>query len=254
MPVAENSFKRRLLSGDRLIGLWLGLANSYTAEVAAGAKFDWLVIDGEHAPNDVRSILSQLQAIAPYSSSAVVRLPMGEAWLIKQILDIGAQTLLIPMIETAEQARRLVEAVRYPPQGNRGIGTALARASRFNAIPDYIATANAEICLLIQVETVIGVAALPSLLEVEGVDGIFIGPSDLAADMGFPGKPGEPEVISAVKNAIQTITACDKRAGLLSSDPVMLLEASNAGASFVAVGTDVGVLTSGLRELHDRFA
>ncbi|MFZ2100533.1 MAG: HpcH/HpaI aldolase/citrate lyase family protein, partial [Oricola sp.] len=185
MPAPKNEFKAALARGERQIGCWVGLADAYAAEIMGTTGFDWLLIDGEHAPNDVRSIMRQLQALEASPSHAVVRLPIGETRIVKQILDVGAQTLLIPMVESGEQAAELVRAAQYPPRGVRGVGAALARASKFSAIPDYLATADSEICLLLQVENRAGMAALDDILAVEGVDGIFIGPSDLAADMGY---------------------------------------------------------------------
>src|SRR6056297_311095 len=184
MPAPENRFKSALARGDMLYGCWAGFADAYPTEILATAGFDWLVIDGEHAPNDLPAIMRQLQVLEGRHSAPVVRLPMGEAWAIKQVLDIGAQTLLIPMVESGGQARDLAAAMRYPPRGIRGSGAALARASRFSDIPDYTATANDQVCLLVQVETRAGLDALDAILEVAGVDGVFIGPSDLAADMG----------------------------------------------------------------------
>ena len=166
-----------------------GLADPVCAEICAGAGFDWLVIDGEHAPNDVRSVLAQLQAVAPYPVHPVVRPLSGDVNLIKQMLDIGAQTLLIPMVESAAQARQLVSAMRYPPEGIRGIGAALARAARWDRIPNYVHEANAQMCLLVQVETRKGLENLEAIAGVEGVDGVFIGPADLSAAMGHPGNP-----------------------------------------------------------------
>jgi 4-hydroxy-2-oxoheptanedioate aldolase len=253
MPAPQNRFKQSILAGQRQIGLWLGLANAYTAELAGTAGFDWLVIDGEHAPNDIRSMLAQLQALAASPSHAVVRVPIGETWMIKQVLDIGAQTLLVPMVESADQARQLVAATRYPPHGVRGIGSALARASHFNAIGDYIATAAEEICLLLQVETPAGVAAIPDLVGIEGVDGIFVGPSDLAASMGYPGNPAHPDVQAVVVEAIKRIVAGGKPAGILTADPILIDQYLSIGAAFVAVGSDVAVLRRGLVALRDRF-
>ena len=180
MPSPRNRFKAALKTGRPQIGLWLGLADSYAAELSAGAGFDWLLIDAEHAPNDLRSILGQLQAIAPYPASAVVRPPVGEVHRLKQLLDIGAQTILVPMIETADQARAMVTAVRYPPEGVRGVGSGLARASAFGRIPDYLHTAGREVCLLLQVESRRALDNLVEILTVDGVDGIFVGPADLA--------------------------------------------------------------------------
>ena len=184
MAVIQNAFKVAMEGRQLQIGFWLGLANAYTAEIAAGAGFDWVLIDGEHAPNDIRSMLAQLQAIGTLSHP-VVRLPVGETWMIKQVLDIGAQTILVPMVETAEQAKVLVDATRYPPHGVRGVGAALARASAFNRTTDYLTTADDQICLLLQVENRRGISSLDEILAMEGVDGVFIGPADLAADLGF---------------------------------------------------------------------
>lgn len=253
MPALRNQFKDAIRSGRPQIGLWLALANGYSAEVAAGAGFDWLVIDAEHAPNDVRTILSQLQAVATYPVAPVVRLISDETWMIKQVLDIGAQSILVPMIESAEQAMRVVAATRYAPEGTRGIGAALARASRFNAIPDYIATAGAQICVLVQVETLAGLDAIENICGVDGVDGIFVGPSDLAADMGYPGNSAHAEVQARVVDALERISRGGKAAGILTSDTTQAERYLDEGACFVAVGTDIGLLTSGARSLRQKF-
>lgn len=249
MPSPRNLFKQRLNSRDRQIGLWLGLADPYAAELIAGAGFDWLVIDGEHAPNDLRSTLAQLQALAAHSVSAVCRLPVGAPWMIKQILDIGCQTILVPMVETAEQAHDLARAVKYPPQGIRGVGAGLARASRFNAIPDYLATADEQTCLLVQLETLAGLNALEAIAAVEGVDGIFIGPADLAADMGHLGRPGHAEVQACVEEAITRIVTTGKAAGILTSDQQLARRYLELGATFVAVGSDIGLIGAAARQL-----
>src|SRR5271154_3708350 len=185
MDIKKNSFKTALKSGDRAqIGLWLGLTDPICAEICAGAGFDWLLIDGEHAPNDVRSILAQLQAVAPYAVHPIVRPVSGDVQLIKQLLDIGAQTLLVPMGETAEQAKLLVSARRYPPAGIRGVGDALARASQWTRVTDYLHLANDQMCLLVQVETRLGLENRDAIARGEGVYGVFIGPSDLSAALG----------------------------------------------------------------------
>lgn len=254
MPAPVNRFKAALAAGQMQYGCWAGFADPYPTEVMATAGFDWLVIDGEHAPNDIRSIMAQLQVLeGKPDSHPVVRLPMGEAWLIKQALDIGAQTLLIPMVESAEQARDLVRAMRYPPQGIRGSGAALARASRFAAIPDYIATANDQLCLLVQVETVKGMDALDEILQVDGVDGVFIGPSDLAADMGHRGDSAQPAVRDAIKGALARIKASDKAAGILALDHDTAQDYRDWGAQFLAVGIDVVMLARAARELAARW-
>ena len=254
MPAPINRFKQALAAGQMQYGCWAGFADPYPTEVMATAGFDWLVIDGEHAPNDIRSIMAQLQVLEGKADShPVVRLPMGEAWLIKQALDIGAQTLLIPMVESADQARDLVRAMRYPPEGIRGSGAALARASRFAAIPDYIRTANEQMCLLVQVETVKGIEALDAILAVEGVDGVFIGPSDLAADMGHRGDSTHPEVRAVIKDGLGRIAASPKAAGILALDHDTARDYRDWGAQFLAVGIDVVLLARAARDLAARW-
>ena len=247
MPAPTNHFKKALQENRAQIGCWVGLADAYTAEISTTAGFDWLLIDGEHAPNDLRSVLAQLQVVEGSESFPVVRLPIGETWLIKQFLDAGAQSLLLPMVESGEQAAEMVKAVRYPPNGVRGVGSALARASRFSAIPDYLATADDQICLLLQVESRAGLAALDDILEIDGVDGVFIGPSDLAADMGHLGNPGEPEVVAAVTGAIEKIVQAGKAAGVLTTDETLARECLRLGATFVAVGIDVTMFAAAMR-------
>ncbi|MBI1452532.1 MULTISPECIES: 4-hydroxy-2-oxoheptanedioate aldolase [Acinetobacter] len=247
-----NHFKRKLKTQQQ-IGLWVGLADAYGTEIAANAGYDWLLIDGEHAPSDLRTTLSQLQSIAAYPSQAVVRPPIGSVQLIKQLLDIGAQTLLIPMVESVEQAELMVKAVRYPPQGVRGVGAALARATRWNSIPDYYATAHENICLLIQIESVEGLANLDDILKVEGIDGIFIGAVDLSATMGYEGNPNHPEVQKAVIDAIQRIRASGKAAGILSTQHEATEQYLALGTEFVAVGVDTSVLMQSLRTLLQRY-
>ena len=183
----KNTFKQALKERAQ-IGLWLSLAHAYPAEICATAQYDWLLIDGEHAPNNVQTTLQQLQAVAPYASQPVVRAVTADVALIKQLLDIGAHNLLIPMIDTAEQARDMVRATRYPPEGVRGVGSAVARASRWGLEGDYLNQANDNICLLVQAETATALGNLEAICAVEGVDGVFIGPNDLAADMGHIGE------------------------------------------------------------------
>lgn len=254
MQLPQNRFKAALKAGQRQLGCWISLADPSAAEIAATAGFDWLVIDGEHAPNDVRSILSQLRALAPYPAQPVVRLVSDETWMIKQALDIGAQTLLIPMVESAEQARRLVAAMRYAPEGIRGMGSRGARASRFGAIGDYIERAADELCLLVQVETRAGLAALDEILAVDGVDGVFIGPSDLSADLGYPGRASAPEVLAVIADMIRRIRAAGKAPGVLATEAAWARTCLADGAQFVALGIDTMILAQALRGLSAGFA
>ena len=249
MRTPINPFKHALREGRVQIGLWVGLADAYAIEAMAGAGFDWLLIDGEHAPNDLRTVLGQLQAVAPYPTHAIVRPVIGDVALIKQLLDVGAQTLLVPVVETAEQAATLVAATRYPPRGIRGVGSALARSSRWNQIGDYLHTADEQMCVLLQVETKKGVDNLAAIAATEGVDGVFFGPADLSASMGLLGQPGHPDVQRAILDGIAVVRAAGKAPGVLSPDPKLARLYLGAGALFVAVGVDTTLLTRACRDL-----
>ncbi|HZZ10508.1 MAG TPA: 4-hydroxy-2-oxoheptanedioate aldolase [Paraburkholderia sp.] len=254
MDLPVNRFKRALAQHTPQFGLWAAFADPYVTEALAGAGFDWLLIDNEHAPNDLRSTLAQLQAMAPYASQAVVRPVRSDTAIIKQMLDIGAQSLLLPMIDTAEQAREAVAATRYPPHGVRGVGSALARASRWNRVPGYLDNAANELCVLVQVETVTGLDNLGAIAEVDGVDGVFFGPSDLSASMGLLGKAGADEVRRAIGEGIATVCSAGKAAGVLAPDEAYAREYLAAGAMFVALGTDVGLLNAAASTLLEKFA
>lgn len=249
MTAPANHFKQALKTGKPQIGCWLGLADAYAAEIAGTAGFDWLLIDGEHAPNDLRSISQQIAVLQASGSNVAVRLPNGDPSLIKQVLDIGAQTLLIPMVESAKQARELVRALRYPPNGIRGVGYGLARASQFSAIPDYLPTADAELCLLVQVESKAGIDALDEILAIDGIDGVFIGPADLSVDLGYSPSADDPEVRKIVLDAIDRIVSAEKAAGILTLEPKFIEDCLTHNATFVAVGIDVLTLAVGLRKL-----
>jgi 4-hydroxy-2-oxoheptanedioate aldolase len=249
MQLPGNPFKQALQARRPQIGLWLGLADAYASELLASTGFDWLVIDAEHAPNDPRSVLAQLQAIAPYPVHPAVRPVSDDAALIKQYLDVGAQTLVVPMVETAEQAARVVAATRYPPHGIRGVGSALARASRWNQVDNYLRGCEQHLCVLVQVESVAALQNLSAIAAVEGVDGVFFGPADLAASMGLIGRPGDPRVQDAVANGITTVRSAGKPAGTLSADPKLARKYLDLGALFVAVGVDTTLLVHAARDL-----
>src|SRR5207302_514491 len=253
MQLRENAFKDALRASRPQIGLWVGLADAYVTELLATAGFDWLALDAEHAPNDPRSILAQLQAMAPYPVHAVVRTASGDATLIKQYLDIGAQTLLIPMVESAEQAQRVVAATRYPPAGIRGVGSALARAARWNQIADYLHRCAQEICVLVQVESAAGLGNLQAIASTEGVDGVFFGPADLAASMGLLGRTADQRVQDAIAQGIRTVRGAAKAAGVLSTDPTVARKYLALGALFVAVGVDTTLLVRAANDLRDAF-
>ena len=253
MSAPVNTFKVALKDGKTQIGCWMGFADGYAADIMSTAGFVWLVIDGEHAPNDIRSIRDQLIALEPSPSHPVVRVPIGETWMIKQVLDVGAQTVLVPMVDTAQQARDLVQACRYAPEGVRGVGAALARATRFSSVSDYVETANAQICLLVQVETKAGIAALDDILAVDGIDGVFIGPADLAADMGFGGNSAAPEVQAVILGALERIRAAGKAPGILSLNDDFTRQYLHVGAQFVAVGIDVVMLAQTARDTAQKW-
>ena len=248
-----NAFKRAIAGGEAQIGLWQALASPYTAEICAGAGFDWLLLDGEHGPNDLPLVLAQLQAVAAYPVEPVVRLPIGDPVLVKQYLDIGARTLLVPMVESGSQAETMVRATRYPPHGVRGVGSAIGRASGWNRTPDYLQKASDDICLLLQVESVAGLEALDAIAGTEGVDGVFIGPSDLAAALGHLGNPAHKDVQTAIEDGIARIRARGKAAGILIADEALARRYLELGATFVAVGTDVTILARGAEALARRF-
>jgi len=248
---AENKFKQSLKAGRLQVGLWTSFADPYAIEIVASAGFDWLLIDGEHAPNDLRAVLAQLQAVAAYPAQPVVRLPIGDPVLIKQFLDLGAHSLLIPLVESGKQAQQLVSATRYPPVGTRGVAS--ARASRWGSITDYMARADELVCLLLQVETRKGLQNLEEILAVQGVDGIFIGPSDLAASLGHPGEPSHADVVPVIEDAITKIKASGKAAGVLTADPDLARAYIGRGVTFCAAGIDTIILSQALKALARKY-
>jgi 4-hydroxy-2-oxoheptanedioate aldolase len=247
MQTPINPFKQALAERRAQIGLWQGLASSYTAEICAGAGFDWLLIDGEHSPNDLMSVLQQAQAIAAYPAThAIARIPLGHGhvgqMLIKQYLDLGVRNLLLPMIDSAEQAEEAIQSTRYPPEGNRGVGSALARASRWNRIPDYLGHAGDFVSVTVQVETARSVTNCRSIAEVDGVDAVFVGPSDLAASMGLLGQQDHPDVRAAVCSVIEEVAAAGKPVGVNAFQKETADMYLSAGAGFILVGADVALL------------
>jgi 4-hydroxy-2-oxoheptanedioate aldolase len=248
-----NNFKAALRSGSIQYGLWVGLTDSVAVEIAAGAGFDWLVLDSEHAPNDVRSLLTGLQTIAPYPVAGIVRIPCADVAMMKRVLDIGAQTVLVPMIETASQARQMVEAMRYPPHGIRGVGTALARAARWNRVTDYYQSADAQNCLIVQIESQTALDNIEAIAAVDGVDALFIGPSDLAASLGKLGGLSDPLVKDAVASGFRRIRATGKGCGSLATEETLIREYLNQGCQFIALGVDTLILARATRALIKQF-
>jgi 4-hydroxy-2-oxoheptanedioate aldolase len=252
MPVPANAFKRALRAGRPQIGLWSSLAGHVAAEVVAGAGFDWLLLDMEHAPNELPMIHSQLQAVAGGSAHPIVRPPWNDMVVIKRLLDIGVQSLLIPYVQTAEEARNAVAYTRYPPQGLRGFATG-PRANNYGRITDYVQTYADELCLLVQVETRQGLDNLEAIAAVDGVDGVFIGPADLAAALGHPGELTHPDVQAAIEDAIRRLVAIGKPPGILTGDEALAHRYLELGCRFTAVGADLALLRAGADALAARF-
>ena len=252
MDLPENHFKHAIRAGKQQIGLWVSLASSYGAEIVAGSGFDWLLIDGEHSPNDPITVTPQLQAVAPYPVTPIVRPAWNDKVLIKRYLDIGTQSLLIPYVQTEEEAAAAVAAIRFPTRGVRGVA-GLTRASRFGRVTDYARRADEELCLLVQIETREGLDNLEKIARMDGIDGVFIGPADLAAGLGHLGDIGHAEVQSAIKEAIERIKACGKPAGILSPDETQARRYIEWGTVFTAVGLDVAILARESEKLAAKF-
>ncbi len=248
----RNAFKQALAQGERQVGLWSALASPIAAEILAGAGFDWIVIDGEHAPNDISTLLPQLQAMRGGTAEPVFRVPWNELVIIKRALDVGARTLLVPFVQNAEEARRAVAAARYPPLGIRGVAGAM-RAIDYGRTQNYHRNAHLDTCILVQAETRAALGAIEAIAAVEGVDGIFIGPSDLAADLGHLGDPKHPEVQSAIKDAAQRIRAAGKSAGTLTGNADDVESLFGLGFNFVATGSDVSILARNAEAIAARF-
>lgn len=252
MELPVNPFKRAIAAGQQQLGLWSSLSSNYSVEVIAGSGYDWILLDTEHSPNDLEAVLSQLQAAAPYPTNAVVRVAWNDMVLIKRYLDVGAQSLLIPYVQNADEARAAVAATRYPPVGVRGVaGT--TRASRFGRVKNYAKTAHEELCVLVQVETRQALDNIEAICAVEGVDGVFIGPADLHASLGYTGETGNAAVVPLIEDAIRRIRQAGKAPGVLTSVEAEVRRYIAAGCLFTAVGSDVGLLARGSEQLLARF-
>jgi len=251
MEMPLNRFKRRLFDPGTQFGIWCSLADPVATEVSASAGFDFLTIDAEHGPNDLRTVLGQLQAATAYSTSVIVRVSQGDTALIKQVMDIGAQTIVVPIVETAEQAEALVAATRYPPDGIRGVAT--ARAARWGRVDDYFARANEEACLVVQIESANGLANIEAIAAVEGVDALFVGPSDLGASLGYLGQAGHDDVRRIVCEAISRINSAGKASGVLAQGDELIQTYLDAEVGFIAVGVDTYLLAAATRSLVDRW-
>jgi 4-hydroxy-2-oxoheptanedioate aldolase len=252
MDRLHNPFKQALKSGRLQIGLWHSLSSHLVAEILADAGFDWILLDTEHAPNELPMVLAELQAMNGGTAHAVVRPAWNDPVIIKRLLDVGAQSLLIPYVETEEEARRAVMSTRYPPEGFRGFA-GQARASRYGRIKGYHGAANAQICLLLQVETERGLENLERIARVEGVDGVFVGPGDLSAALGYLGQPNHPEVVKIIDDVILRIKNAGSVPGILCGDAELAQHYIERGCLFAAVGSDIGLLARGADQLAAKF-
>lgn len=252
MRPPSNRFKRALKEGRPQIGLWNQIPHPIVVEMLATAQFDWMVIDCEHAVTDIPDTLGLMQALAPYRTAAVVRPAANDPVMIKRLLDLGAQTLLIPYVQDKAEAEAAVGAIRYAPRGMRGVAT-FTRASVFGQVTDYVKHAEEELCLILQIETADAISRIRDIASVDGVDGLFIGPADLAASMGHGSNSQHPEVVEAIAFAIKAIRAAGKPAGILSTDPAFARQCMDWGASFTAVGIDMLLLAQTARGLAARF-
>ncbi len=253
MQIKKNAFKSAIKSGMHQTGLWTTLANSYSTEALAGAGFDWLLLDMEHSPNDIQTILHQLQTIAAYPVAAVVRPVWNDPLEIKKLLDIGVQNFLIPYVQNPAEAERSVKAVRYPPRGVRGV-SALTRATNFGRIVDYMMSCEDEICVLVQVETQDALDEIGGIAAIDGVDGIFIGPGDLSTSLGFPGQLKHPTVLKTIDEAILKIKSKGVAPGILTSDKELARHYIQMGTLFTAVGVDAGLLARAADSLAKEFS
>ncbi|MDE3078504.1 MAG: 4-hydroxy-2-oxo-heptane-1,7-dioate aldolase [Paracoccaceae bacterium] len=252
MKPIKNTFKQAIAEGRQQIGLWVTLPSTFTAEALATCGYDWLLFDTEHAIGDPISVFEQLQAAAPYPSHSVVRPSANDPTLIKRILDAGAQSIIVPYVQTVEEAQAAVAAVRYAPQGMRGVA-GITRATRYGTIEGYTEAANDDICLIVQCETAATLDRIEAIAAVDGVDGIFIGPADLAATMGHPGNPGHPDVVIAIEDAIRRIRKAGKPAGILTLDPDFVRRCMQIGTVFTAVDVDAAILLRHARRIAEQF-
>jgi 4-hydroxy-2-oxoheptanedioate aldolase len=251
MDVPYNGLKAAMLAGKPQYGVWLNTGSHVVAEMAGHAGFDWCLVDGEHGPQSTTDMVPQLQALATTPTHAVVRIADKQAWMIKQVLDIGAQTVLVPMVDTGAQAAEMGRAMLYPPHGTRGMGAAIARASAFGNMADYVRDVAAQLCLFVQAESAAALANIDAIAGAEGVDGVFIGPADLSADMGFPGEPDHPDVLDAIDHMIDRIHAAGKISGILTFDSDKSRFYAERGVGFVGIGADVSIFGRALKATID---
>jgi len=253
MSEIENKFKTAIKAGQKQYGIWNGIPHSYCAEILAGAGFDWVLIDAEHGPFDMNQIIVQLQAMSRYDVSPILRMRNADPVYMKPLMDAGVQSFIIPMVESGETAELMVKALRYAPEGTRGVGTALARAAKWNRVNNYFKDANDQMCLITQVESLKGVEALDDILNVDGVDVVFMGPADLAGTMGHLGNPGHPEVKAMVNKCLNRIVEAGKVSGVLTSSKELIADYTDKGAKMIGVGLDTIILAKATKELAEYY-
>jgi len=252
MENTRNAFKHAIAAGQLQIGLWCSLCSNIAADIVSDSGFDWLLLDTEHSPNEIPDLLAQLQAVRGGTATPIVRPAWNDPVLIKRVLDIGAQSVLLPYVQNPEEAQGAVASVRYPPAGIRGVAAA-SRASRYGRVPGYLKNADAEICTLVQVETRTALDQLEAIATVDGVDGVFIGPSDLSASFGHVGNPQHPEMQKTLEDAVTRLKKVGKPAGILTGNEEEARRYISWGYTFVAVGADVGLLARGADMLAKKF-
>ncbi len=253
MQIRKNKIKEAFRNGKNTFGIWNALADTYAAEICGGAGFDWVLVDAEHAPYGHTSILHSIQALESHDTGIMVRTPSHDPDNIKKLLDFGVQSLLIPLVETKEQAEQLVKAIHYPPRGIRGVGAAESRAAQWSRVKDYYKSVSAELCLMIQVESVTGLNNLEDIAQVEGIDGIFIGPADLAATMDMLGQSTHEDVRKEVRRGLSIIKSAGKVAGTLALKEEVIQDYLDAGASFIGIAIDSYLLARRSEELAKKW-
>ena len=241
MKLKQNTFTHAIANGDKQIGLWSTLSSNFVAEVVAPSGYDWVLVDMEHSPNDLNSVMAQLQVFADSNTTAIVRPDWNDTVAIKRLLDAGAPGLLIPMVQSVEEAKKAVAATRYPPHGVRGVSGS-TRANKFGRVTDYFARVEAETTLILQLETQAAVAQAVEIGTLDGVSGVFFGPADIAADMGLLGKPMDAAVWDLIMPAAKALMAKGVPVGTLVMDPAFAAKLLNDGFTFVACGSDAGLL------------
>lgn len=241
MKNPENSFSKAIRNGRKQIGIWISLSSNFAADVLSSAGFDFVVVDMEHSPNEVVSVLGQLQAFEASDTTAIVRPMWNDSVVVKRLLDIGAQGLVFPMVQSVEEAKQAVKSMRYPPRGIRGVSLA-HRGNKFGRITDYFERVEDETTVIVQIETRHAIDIIEDIAAVDGVDGVFFGPADIAADIGFLGNPTAPEVWDMIMPAAKKAIAMGVPVGTLVADPAKAIDLFNAGFTFIACGTDAGLL------------